>query len=366
MTNRALYALILAGGSGTRLWPYSRRRHPKQLLPLLGDRSLLQATVDRLEPMVRPDHVLVLTSTDYVDAVRAQLPRVPAQQVVAEPEALGTAAAVGLGVALVAARDPGAVMAVLPADHVITPPAAFLGNLVQAAELAADGWLVTFGIRPTAPETGYGYISLGEALVGHAAGFRVAEFVEKPGPATAAEYVAGGKHLWNSGMFVWRADVMHAEIGRHLPALAERVDELAALAAAGPDAFAAGLGAVWAGIAVRTTIDYGVMERSDRAVCLPAEFAWSDVGSWAAVADALATVPGDPAANVLVGPHVVAVDTRGSLVLARGGRLVATVGVDDLVVVDTADALLVCRRDRAQDVRQVVAHLVDDALTEYL
>lgn len=355
MFDRPMHALILAGGSGTRLWPYSRRARPKQLLPLLGDTTLLQDTVARIAPLIPPERVWVLTSTEYVTDTRAQLPQVPADQVVAEPLALGTAAAVGLGATLLAARDESATLAVLSADHVIQPAAAFREDLDRAAAVAADGWLVTFGIQPLGPETGYGYIEMGEALAGQPAGRRIARFVEKPDAATAARYVAGGRHLWNSGIFVWRADSILAAFRRHLPALSARLAEIAALANAGPAALAEGLPEVWQRISDRTTIDYGIMERSDRSACLPARFAWNDVGSWAAVAEVLgAASPGEE--PILVG-DAWAEDCRGLLVLGRGERLVAAVGLTDLVIVDTPDALLVCHRDQAQQVKRIVERL---------
>lgn len=352
-----LYAQILAGGTGTRLWPYSRRAHPKQLLALVGRSTMLQATVARLAPLIPPANVFVLTNAEYIAEVRRQLPEVPPDQVIGEPEALGTAPAAGLGAALIRARAPDATLFMLPADHVIGPATAFQAALAQAARVAADGWLVTFGIRPTEPETGYGYVELGARLGSDAAAYRVARFVEKPDQATAEQYLAAGRFLWNSGMFAWTVESICRAMANHLPDLAARMTEISTLAATGSGTaapgFAEGMRAIWSRVTDRTTIDYGIMEQSDLVACVPATFQWNDVGSWAALGDVL---DADEAGNVIVGDHV-GHATAHSLVFARGGRLVVTLGVDDLIVVDTPDAVLVCRREVAQDVRQIVEAL---------
>lgn len=360
-----VHVMILAGGVGSRLWPYSRRARPKQLLPVGGDDTLLQATVGRLAGAVPPERVWVVTNAEYVAQARAQLPGVPGAQVVGEPEPMGTAAAVGLGAALIGAARPDAVVVVLTADHVIAPAEAFQDAVARGVKAARAGYLVTFGIKPTSPETGYGYVELGAPLPGSAAGDdgavrAVRRFVEKPDRATAERYLADGSYAWNGGMFVWRADVIRAAIGRFLPGLAGCLDEIAALAASGAD-LAAGLPPIWARIPERTTIDYGVMERSERVACVPAAFDWTDVGSWDAFA---ALLPADPDGNRVAGRHV-GIDTRGCLVFAPSGRLIATIGLEGVAIVDVGDALLVGPRARVQEVREIVARLRaagDDAL----
>lgn len=350
-----LYALILAGGSGTRLWPLSQPHSPKQLLALTDpERSMLRLTVDRLAPLVPPERVIVLTAADHVDQVRSQLPEVPAGQVLGEPAPLGTAAALGLGVAWLRARDPEATMVVLSADHQIAPAEALQADLGRAAALARAGWLVTIGIPPTSPETGFGYIELGET-VGAAEGGdgrcrRVSRFVEKPNRAQAEAFLAGERHLWNAGIFAWTVPVIGAAFAAHLPRLAARLDALTTAATEGDAAFAAALPAVWQTIEDRTTIDYGIMERAERVACVPAGFEWLDIGSWAAVKD---TLPTDEEGNAVLGRYL-GLDSTGNLIFAPGGRLVASIGLEGMIVVDTPEALLICPVDRAQEVKRLV------------
>lgn len=351
----ALWALVLAGGSGTRLWPLSRPEAPKQLLALTDpERSMLRLTVDRLAPLIPPERVLVLTAADHVDAVREQLPEVPPAQVLGEPAPLGTAAALGLGLAWLRARDPSALMAVLSADHQIAPAEALQADLARAAGLARAGWLVTIGIPPTSPETGFGYIELGEVLPpqegGDGRGRRVARFVEKPDLARAQAFVAGGRHLWNAGMFAWSVAGIQAAFQRHLPRLAATLDALTAAASQGDAAFADALSRLWPGIQDRTTIDYGIMEPAERVACVPAGFEWLDIGSWAAVKE---TLPADEDGNAVLGRHL-GLDSHDNLIFAPDGRLIATLGLEGMVVVDTPEALLICPIDRAQEVKRLV------------
>jgi len=342
----------MAGGSGTRFWPRSRRRLPKQLLPVLGRRSLLQETVERLLPIVPRGQILIVTHRDHAAAVRRQLPTLPARNVLSEPVARNTAPCLALAALTIESRAPGATFVSLPADHAIADAAAFRATLLEAlAWAAAEPVAVTIGIRPTAPETGYGYIEVGPRLAGRTA--RVRAFVEKPTAARARKFVTAGRHLWNSGMFAWRTSTILTLLDRHLPAVTRPMRAaLAKPIRQRPAALARAYRRL-----PSISIDYGVMEHARDVLVVAGDFGWSDVGSWAALA-AIARDTGDRA-------RIVPVDAARSVVFADG-RLVALVGVDDVIVVDTPDALLVCHRDRTQDVRRVVDELARRGLTTYL
>ncbi len=352
-----LYALILAGGSGTRLWPCSRSERPKQFLALHGERTMLQETVDRVLPLVSPDRIFVATGDCYADLVAEQLPDVPRENILAEPSGRGTAPCIGLAALHMRRRDPGAVMAVLSADHRIEHDAAFCAMLTAGAELAEQGLLVTLGIEPTAPSPAYGYIQRGTTLgtvAGHEA-YRVAGFVEKPHIERAREYLATGEYVWNAGMFVWRADRILEEMTEHRPALSAGLRTIEC--AFDTPAARAVLDAVWPTLA-NEPIDVAVMEQTKHAAMLPANLGWSDVGDWAALAE---TLPNDQAGNAVVGSHI-GIDTRNTLVFGNG-RVIATIGLDDFVIVDTHDVLLICPRQRTQDVKQLVTRLRDQHAT---
>lgn len=350
MPTPELSVLVLAGGSGTRFWPASRRRRPKQLLVLEpgrggeGEQSLLQATVARLAPLVGPERVWVCTGASLLDEVRAQLPAVPPAQILAEPVGRNTAAAIGWAIDALPERARAGVLAVLPSDHRIADAAGFLATLAAAAEAAAGGDLVmTLGVVPTHAETGFGYLELGAPLAGPAGLRQVARFREKPDLATASEFVASGRHLWNAGIFVFRPDTMRAALARHQPALAAG---LAAIALA-PERLAELYPTL-----PSISIDHGVMEHLGQIGALPLACGWNDLGSWAALADVL---PRDGQGNSCRG-DVLAVEARDNLVFAERGT-VALLGVSGLTVVRAGEVVLVLPTERAQDLRLVVAAL---------
>jgi mannose-1-phosphate guanylyltransferase len=346
--SRHLYALVLAGGSGTRLWPHSRSRKPKQFLALGNGGTMLQETVARSAELLAPEHVYVATNAGYVPLVAEQLPAVPPANILAEPAGRGTAPCIGLAALHLRRRDPDAVMVVLSADHAIAHPDRLNAALAAAAAIAQSGHLVTLGVLPTAPSTGYGYIQQGDALqhVKGQAAYRVRSFAEKPDRARAEAYLAGGDYFWNAGIFIWRADRILQELAAHRPVLAHALSLIDQ--AIDTPAYDSVLASVWNEIE-NVAIDIAVMERTGYAAVIPVDLGWSDVGDWAALAD---TLPQDEAGNAVIGSHI-GVDTRNSLIFGNG-RVVATIGVADLVIVDTHDALLICPRDRAQDVKTMV------------
>ena len=349
-----LHAIIMAGGSGTRFWPRSRRNLPKQLLRLAGESTMLQQTVARIEHLVPQERVYIITGADQAEATRAQLPDLPARNVVAEPAPRDTAPCVGLAAGIVASKDPSGTMIVMPADHVIEPVDAFHASVKAAVDVIDDDpcALVTFGITPTRPETGYGYIERGPMLEERRgiAVYRVLQFREKPDRPTAEQFLSAGNFLWNSGIFVWRARTILDEIGQHRRRLADGLQPI--LAALGtpeePEALARHFPHL-----ERVPIDKAVMEHAPKVRVLEVPYNWNDVGDWRAMA---ALLERDDAGNAIQG-HVVARDTRDSIVISDDGGLVATLGVDDLVVVHSGKATLVARKGRLDDLKALVEGL---------
>ena len=344
----------MAGGSGTRFWPKSRRARPKQFLAIGQERSLLRQTAERVLAVVEPERLWVVTAAVHAEHAMADLPELAQSQILVEPEGRNTAPCIVWATKTIVRRDPEARIAVLPADHFIGRAEVFRGYLRAAFEAAADR-IVLFGIVPSRPETGYGYIEQAHlrARVQERPVYDVARFVEKPDRETAERYLAAGTYLWNSGMFVFDGRVMEEEARVHLPELERALERIMEA----PDRLATGYASL-----PSISIDYGVMEKSDRTVVMPAEFAWSDVGSWASAREVHDL---DENGNVVLG-DVFCVDVNRSFVDAGGRRFVAVVGLDDVVVVDTPDALLVMRTDRAQGVKKVVEALASAGRTELL
>ena len=349
------YVLIMAGGGGTRLWPASRKRRPKQFLPMLaGGETLLGATVARVAGVVPPERILVVTAADQVAEVRRTAPSVPAENIVVEPQARNTAPCIGLGALEVLRRDPAGVLAVLPSDQWVRDVEGYRATLRRALDVAEGGAIVTIGIVPDKPETGFGYLELGAETE---RGARVVErFVEKPDRATAEEYLRGGRHLWNSGMFFFSARRLIEAVRLHMPELGELLHRIERapeqVAALYPEAPA-------------VSIDYGVMEKLPRGdvFVVPGDFGWNDVGSWSALGE-LREHDGD--GNTLAAQAAVTVDARGNILYGDGKRVIAAVGVEDLVIVATDDAVLVLPKSRAQDVREVVKCLERSNRKEFL
>jgi mannose-1-phosphate guanylyltransferase len=348
--NPHYYGLILAGGRGTRFWPRSRKRSAKQVLDVAGEQSLIQATVARLAPVIPPQRMWILTNEYLRRTIIRQLPEVPQNQVLAEPMQRNTAPAIGLAAHILRSLDPDAVMGVFPSDHVVGKPAAYRAVLRAALKAAAAGNLMVVGIQPRWAETGYGYIEFPRGTKpGAAQVLPVQRFHEKPELANAKRYVAAGNFYWNSGMFFWRADVLLEQLRRHLPRTAS---VLASLPRFGSRRFRAALKQAFP-LCENISIDYAVIEKAAQVSGIAAaDFGWNDVGSWNAVYELL---PRDACGNVTA-PNSICLDAHNNFVDARG-KVVALLGVRDLIVVDTPDALLVAARDRAQEVGEVVKAL---------
>lgn len=355
-----LYAVIMAGGVGSRFWPYSRQAKPKQFLSVLSEESLIQATLGRLSGLISPENAYVVTHERYVQQTADQLPAIPANQILAEPLSKNTAPCIAYAAVELLKKDPDATMVVLPADHLIANVRQFHEVLRVATEAAqAPETLVTIGIQPTHPETGYGYIQFdtGTAYTGEMKAYSVKNFAEKPDIETAKSFLASGDFLWNSGMFIWRADTILAEMRKYMPELVQAFAEIAQAQTVTPemtyDAF---------NHSPKESIDYGIMEKAQTVKVVPGNFGWNDVGDWRAVQELSAEKDAD--GNAVRG-NVIVEDSQNSLVFTDE-KLVALVGLEDVMVVNTPDAILVCHKDKAQKVKNVVDYFNLNNLNEYL
>lgn len=358
--SKTLYALILAGGVGTRLWPRSRTTMPKQMLGLTSDRTMIQQTFDRVRELIDPHHIWVMTNAEYVDLVRSQLPEIPAANVVGEPAPRGTAPAIGLGAQFVAKQNPAGVMFCLHADHFIADEAGYRAAMQRAAALAEEEWLVNLAVTPTRAETGYGYVEVGEAVAGQG-GYEVVRFREKPDAETARTYVESGRYLWNTGIFCWRTDRIQSEFARLLPHIQQTLTTIGRTI--GNADFQETLWGEWEQLRGETTIDHGIMEHATRVATVPMNVGWNDVGAW----DSLATLlPRDDKGNSVTGAgDTIVLESENTFVHSEE-KLVAVVGVRDLIVVDMDDALLVMHQERAQDVKKIVNELKARGRTDLL
>lgn len=350
-----IFAVIMAGGVGSRLWPRSRERSPKQLLHVIGDGTMIQNTISRLQPLIPYENIFIVTNKAQIEPLQMQVPQVPPENLLAEPFGRNTAPCVALAAAVLRRRDPEAVMVVLPADHFIQNVGEFQQKLRLACEAAYEmRCLVTMGITPTRPETGFGYIQQSDRRDPDNRFYdqglrRVATFAEKPDLPTAGRFLASGDFLWNSGMFIWRVDVIESAFQHFLPETYEQMQRIEDVI--GHQTFAERLESIYRQIH-SISIDYGIMEKADNVFVTQCEFGWSDVGSWD---ETYRLSRKDTDGNSIEG-DAVTIETRNSFI-RTAGKMIATVGVEDLIVVDTEDALLICKRGESQKVQAVVDYL---------
>lgn len=357
------YALIMAGGGGTRLWPMSRKSSPKQLLPLIGDHSMFYTSVDRLASLFSPERIYIVTGQSYVDQLKREAPNVPVENFIVEPYGRDTAPAVGLALSVIEKRDPNATIAILTADHHIGKPQYFLEILRAAYEIAQSDKIVTLGISPTFPATGFGYIQQGKQL-GEKRGtiyYESKGFKEKPDVVRATQFLSSGDYTWNSGMFIWKASVGMQEFKRQQPEMHALFTELQATVDT-PE-YQSTLESIWEKT-TKKSLDFAIMENANDIAVIPSDIGWSDVGSWSSLYDMLPQDKFGNCANGRVKQNKIILDTNNTLLYSD--RLVVTIGVDDIIVIDTDDAILICHKDRSQQVKEVVQYLKENDGDEYL
>lgn len=367
MTNTEhVFAVILAGGGGTRLWPKSRNKTPKQFLRLTSNETMVQVAGGRVTKVVPWDHVIVVTNQIYVDEIKNLLPQVPSDNIIAEPEKRDTAMAMLAGALYAKSKDPEAIVINGASDHVITDENEFVHVMSAAIEIAAERkYLVTVGITPTRPDTAFGYIKIGDHLkkINHGLSvFKVDSFTEKPNMATAQAFLSTGKYFWNANMYVWSAQALQDAFEKYMPEMFTLTEKLPEMSAADfhkslPDIYAK---------AQSISIDYAISEKADNLVLIPGDFGWNDVGDWKVVFD---LGKKDLAGNVVTGDgevaHTLAINSHNNLIHANG-RLISLIGVNDMIVVDTDEILLIVPKDRSQDVKKIVERLKEEGKKEYL
>lgn len=360
--NEHYYAMIMAGGGGTRLWPMSRQDQPKQMLPLVEDMSMFRVSVDRLTPLFSPDRIYVVTGRKYFDALHTDSPEIPVENFIIEPYGRNTAPAAALGVTVIQKRDPQATIAIITADHHITRKEKFRDVLSAAHDLAQEGYIATLGISPSYPATGFGYIRQGELLksVNGFDSYHALNFTEKPDVEKATQFVTSGEYTWNSGMFIWRADQAMKEFRRQQPEMYTQFEQIARHV--DTDDFDVELEEQWGNIR-EISLDFAVMEGAENMAVFPVDIGWNDVGSWGALYEVLKL---DKNGNHFKGksPVNLMMDTQNTLVYSD--KLSVTIGVEDLIIVETSDALLICHKDRTQDVKEVVNRLLTNKHYKYL
>ncbi len=356
-----LHGVIMAGGSGTRFWPKSRKNKPKQLQNIFCKRTMIQETLHRIKPLIDTNNTLVITGSSHAGQLKKQIPEIPDQNIIIEPVGRNTAPCIGLAALYIKRKDPHGVMAVLAADHLIKDEREFLNVLSVAKRVAEEkGYLITLGIRPKKPETGYGYIQYGEEIldINNKRVFKVNRFIEKPEKEVAEKFLSSENYLWNSGMFIWKADTILKMIEIHLPELYQglmRIDNVISTDKEGDT-----IEEVYSCIE-NISIDYGIMEKIKDVVVIPCDPGWSDVGSWNSLPDVL---PCNEHGNVITGKHI-GIDTTGSIIHAPH-KLIATIGIKDMIIIETEDALLICPRERGEDVKRLVESIKEKKMDEYL